>query len=390
MALDFPFDAFVQAAKQKNQNRQDMYGNIEGIGQGLGSGMGAIAGLIKKQKDQQTLAQIVAKMRAQGQPQQGPQMPGVGIASGQMPPASGFGAPSPDQSGDIMGLSLALDPTGALMKNIATAERYMGGLKNKPTSGKRTVYEAPDGTVSLIPSEGATPLEVGDDRALTYTAVGKSKPAEVERADAYKTFAEARKKGVDLQAAITLSKTTNPAVAGGGTLLGKLAMTNLRSDRNITMLSQGPVTYQILGNALTDIAGAYQGGVPHIQQYMDQKYPGYMEKVAYYKSLVTNNPQAIVPKPIQDEVLRISKELKTIDNIYMRQNAKTQIGLLGDFVTPGQRNAATSGVERFIQGSQGQPNANPGQVGGSGGWSPKREQRLQELLRKQKSGTLGN
>lgn len=73
--LSFPWELFGQVGQARNQNRQNMYQDIAGLGQGLGGTLGAVA----KFKQQQELKALIDKLlRPQGQtqqPVQGPQLP---------------------------------------------------------------------------------------------------------------------------------------------------------------------------------------------------------------------------------------------------------------------------------------------------------------------------
>jgi hypothetical protein len=48
--LTFPWEMFLQAQQMKNQNKQNMYGDIAGIGQGLGQGLGAVGDVMQQRK----------------------------------------------------------------------------------------------------------------------------------------------------------------------------------------------------------------------------------------------------------------------------------------------------------------------------------------------------
>lgn len=87
-AINFPWQMFMDAQAMRNQNRNDMYKNIEG----MGSGAGMIGKDVEQYKARQALMLALAQMRAG--PQQGPQLPGAGMAPGQQTPTSGMGAPS--------------------------------------------------------------------------------------------------------------------------------------------------------------------------------------------------------------------------------------------------------------------------------------------------------
>lgn len=117
MALDFPWQMFMEAQRQKNQNQQNMEQNIAGIGEGFGQSMGAIGEAVKQQKQKQLLSQLVKAMQGQGQPLapvQGPQgyvPPGAGasaIPAGQVPPGQ------QDNTQQINSLMTKLDPQMAI------------------------------------------------------------------------------------------------------------------------------------------------------------------------------------------------------------------------------------------------------------------------------------
>lgn len=187
-----------------------------------------------------------------------------------------------------------------------------------------------------------------------------------QKADASTTFAEARKKLADLAVSKEVSRTMNPALASAGSALGKVAFTNIRSGRNIQTLSQGPVTWQQVSNALSDIAGAYHGGAPFAQEYMNQGFPNINQKFAQWNTYLTGQPQANVPEPIRKELLRMSQSLLDLDNAVLTQNAQTQGKLLKGVASPAQIQAGQGATADFITSSSG----GGGQAApNSGGWS---------------------
>lgn len=95
--LTFPWQAFLEAANARNQNRQQMYQDIAGLGQGLGQGIGAVGETIAKRKQEQQLKALIDQlMKGQGgQPQtpfpQGQSQMNTPLG-GQAPSAMGIGA----------------------------------------------------------------------------------------------------------------------------------------------------------------------------------------------------------------------------------------------------------------------------------------------------------
>lgn len=93
MALNFPFEMFMQAQQEKNRNQQQMDQNMEGLGAGLGNGMDAVGQIIREKKKKDAINQLIQLMgQGQGQsnqppppPQQPPEMPSMSPPSPQAP-----------------------------------------------------------------------------------------------------------------------------------------------------------------------------------------------------------------------------------------------------------------------------------------------------------------
>lgn len=180
MAISFPWEMYMQAANAKNQNRQNMYQDIAGIGQGVGESAGAIGEIIQKKKQQDLLKQLIQQMNTQGAPQQGPPLPpqsmgtipyGQPMSAGtsnigqdvQIPtqgpgqPTSGIGGPSQDNTKQIQSLMMKLDPQGTIkqimsrqgMQNLNNMYPQFGGALTSDNMGQ------------LLPSvlKQKTPLE---------------------------------------------------------------------------------------------------------------------------------------------------------------------------------------------------------------------------------------
>lgn len=165
MALNFPFEMFMDAANAKRRSQQQQNQDIIGMGQGMGSIGEAVGSIIQQQKRKQLMGQLIAQMNQQGAPQQGPPMapagypqpnlskipPGqpmsVGGNTGQdvrMPqpiptqgpgqPTSGIGAPAQDNTQQINALMTQLDPEAAIKSHFAR-------MGQKPTSPWRVVNQ---------------------------------------------------------------------------------------------------------------------------------------------------------------------------------------------------------------------------------------------------------
>lgn len=151
MALENPINAFLQVALAQNQNRQQAQQDAMGIGQNLGGAMSHIAKAVQEQKKKELLNQIVMAMRNQGQPQQGPQPEGVGMGPGMAPPASGMGAPSPDQSGTIDALMTQYDPQQAIKSHFSNKDQDAWSIvPGMLTEGGNPLQQSKKGQVRTV------------------------------------------------------------------------------------------------------------------------------------------------------------------------------------------------------------------------------------------------
>lgn len=100
--ISFPWQMFMDAQQMKNQNQQNMYGNITGIGQGLGN-------IGKTLMMQKVLSSLINGQNGQNVPQGTPATAGVNGAMAPNPPSQGS---SPDLTQAIMQIA-PFDPTMA-------------------------------------------------------------------------------------------------------------------------------------------------------------------------------------------------------------------------------------------------------------------------------------
>jgi hypothetical protein len=126
--------------------------------------LGSIEQMIKQQKQKQLVQQLVSAMGQQGAPQQGPQLPGAGMTSGQPAPASGMGAAPQDNSAQIMALMTQINPEEAIKAKF----KSMGDQ-----SGMSPAFTGPQGQFSPTMQPGFKPFGSVDRGDLMKTMVGQ-------------------------------------------------------------------------------------------------------------------------------------------------------------------------------------------------------------------------
>lgn len=370
MALEYDSGLFLRAQQEKNKNFQQRLQDIQGIGQGLGNSLGQIAQMVEQQKKKQLLDQIVMAMKNQGQPQLGPQMPGVGtgsmppiqgpagyappgagssaIPAGQSPmmtpPTSGMGAPSPDQSGLIDYLMMQYDPQAGMktladrrdplkqsmiQKNLASATHLSGIGGGQPTTSVWRNTGTGDVTdVQPQDMTGYVEYKVKPGQALqTVTNI----PLQKERAEAMKGKTEAWNRSIDNKQVNELVKRTGLTQKQQSAL----QMNNLRADRAIEILGKPNITWQELALGEIDLAGIMQGGVPQVDEVKNTHFPGWQQKAAEWRTYATGHPTENVPEPIRKKVLDLINGVVTIDNRFLEANSKFSKNMLGKTITGG-------------------------------------------------------
>jgi hypothetical protein len=353
MALDFPWQLFAQAQQQKNQNQQDMYQNISGIGQGLGNIGDVIGKAVQQQKQKKLMADLVKAMQGQGQPMapvQGPQgyaPPGAGpsvVPAGQRPPGQ------QDNSQQIQSLMMQMNPD-LYMKDIypkTLPKKTMGGV------GKRVVYQNPDGSVSLTPIEGATPLEVSDAQAMQYTATPKSAK---EKNKALESRTEAWQRSIDVHQIDQLVKATGLT----SKQQASLQMNNQRAARANEILSKPNITWQELALGEIDLTGIMQGGVPQRDEVAATHFPGWQQNWAKWKTYASGHPTENVPLDIKNKVQNLINGVIKIDNTFLTANAKFAKGMLGQTIRGGLNPSQNKNIDEITKvltsAGQGQPSS---------------------------------
>lgn len=369
MALNFPWEMFVQAQEAKNRNRQQMYQDMAGIGQSLGQGMNAIGQAVQEKKKRDVLNQLMQAMRSQGAPQQGPQMPGSGQT-----PTSGMGAPGQDNSQLINSLMMQYDPTTAMSrmptplqqseiaKNNAMAQRYSQGGPGSKSVG--TLYRnSATGEMTDDPVQAGGPewkaykTTQGDVlNKLAGQTSGKARNA------ALSSRAEVMARGIDARQIDRLAQTVGVTPAQRNLL----QQNNMRANRAIELASR-PMTWQEFNNVLTDAAAIMQGGVPHIDQIHNMTYPTWQEQFARYQTVATSQPTMNVPPEIRNRVISMVQGIQKIDNQYLTKNAEFMQKMLGPTIRGGigQFQKPIADMTNAITQTAGQGGGQPQQ----GGWT---------------------
>lgn len=366
-APQFPFDAFLQHSKENQPKWDELAGLVPDT----------LAQIMQAKKQQQWKT-VIEKMMAdpnvpQGVKQYAPLLAGnPDLAAKVLPSLIHY---SGNKSG---GATMDFDPgTGTWsMPAPPTSSPPAPPMTPPPAGGAPS--PAPSGglppTPPPPPSKPPIHLDMSTPGGRAMASIldrqGRGK-LNKEKADASMIQAQARKELADLAVVREVSRTMNPALAPSGTALGKVAFTNIRSGRNIQTLGKGPVTWAQVSNALSDIAGAYHGGAPFAQEYMNQGFPNINQDIAKWTTFVTGQPQRNVPEPIRLELVRMSQALLDLDNSVLKQNAKSQGKILGGVASPEQIKQGTQATEGFIKSSSG--------GGGQSGLTPEEQAEFQRL-----------
>lgn len=367
--LRFPWEAYMAAQQQKNQNQQNMNQNIAGLGQGLGQ-IGQDVGLIyQQQKQKELMDQLMAASRGQGALQQGPQMPTgpaiqgpsgyappgnhpSAVRAGQYPmpqnPTSGMGAPAQDNTSVINSLLMQLAPKESMermlpptalqqseiTKNNAMAQRAKN-MTGKPTA---TVYRnsvtgemTDDPSVAVGPEWKAYQTSQGD-------VLGKlaGQNSANQRNTNQKARTEAWNRSIDAKQINELTKKVGLTERQRSALQSN----NLRGFRAQQILETGPITYQQLALGEIDLTGIMQGGVPHVDEMKAVHFPGWQEEWAKWRTYAEGHPQEMVPEDIRKKVLGLVKGVIEIDNKFIGANANFSKGMLAPTIRGGLGNSA--------------------------------------------------
>lgn len=339
--MDNPIAAYLQAQQLRNQNQQQMYQDIAGIGQGFNT----IGQAIDEQRKKKIVDQLMQAMQNQNQSIRGP--------SGYVPPGSGPNAvpagQKPDMSGQISSLMMQYDPAStmkslipenALQRSQVDLNKARAAHLQQPSQSAQltTVYRNPQtGDVSDQPQAGWTPFQVKPGQALqTLTNIPLSK----ERADAQKNRTEAWNRSIDTKQIDSLAKATGLHP----TVVRQLQTNNLRADRALSILNDPKATWSALnGWVSTDFAGIMQGGAPQKEQILESQFPNWRAKVSQIRTYVGNEPKGSIPDGFREYMRHFVQGVKDIDNDYLKKNADFQQSIIGPTIR---------GSDPFVKKSQ--------------------------------------
>ena len=373
--ISFPWEMFMQAEQAKNQNRRNMYQDIAGLGQGLGEGFNTIGQSMQEEKKKQLLQQIVQAMQQKGQPIPGPQ--------GYTPPGSTGTAPAGqpiDNSNQINALMMQYDPKtmmermptalqqSEIEKNNAMTKRY-GQMGLPGSSGEKvTVYENPDGSVSLAPTDGGVPLRVSPASALQYTGVSKSKKTMPQS-----PIASIRGKQFLMS---DLPSRSNPNTAAGAAYQVKVA------SRQGKAIIGKPGSPQQIALAASDLARAVQRSAPQLETLQGASFSNnVVTRVNQLTQQITANPSGTDVPKIRKQIYDLLDDLDKTAQPWIDNQVKNVEGIWGESLPPNWNAIKSRELGNNI------PDVKFVDESGGQGWSDNKESRYQELLRKRQSGT---
>lgn len=300
-----------------------MVTNLSGIGQNLGQSGQVIGQIVAKKR----LSDLMKQLNSPSDPVQGPPLPGVGLAAASKTPSSGLGANPPPfngvDQGKLMSLMTQLYPDVASkmlqdrmdpLKQAQTAyyQRRAGlsGGPNGPGPGKRTVYENADGTISLTPQEGSTPMVVSDSQAMQYTATPKSSRFKADQKNIQNIESDWKE----------VRKVVNPfrstGIGGASSVFNKAAVANQAAARGLKILRKPTLTWQELNAYVnSDIASIQRGGTPTDIQLHEANYNTLLGKLGAMKTYATGKPATdLVPDETRKQIEQNILDIIGVDN----------------------------------------------------------------------------
>lgn len=387
MALQVPWEAFFEAQKMKNQNQQNMYQNIAGLGQGLGEGIGAVGQAIQEQQRKKALLKLLQQIQNQNQPQQ-PSVPptqSMGTIPPGQPMTAGLGnvgqdvtmtAPPPQKpvAQSPMGGSsqpfngvdpsqlmkaLGPDTVAEILKAQLAPNRYgQKGQASKPTGSifrNSATGEMTDDPVKANGPEWKEYKTTQGDilNKLAGQTSGKA------RNESMGARAEAMQRGIDARQIDRLAQTVGVTSAQRNLL----QQNNMRANRAIELASK-PMTWQEFGAVTTDAAAIMQGGAPQVQQLHDMSYPSWKQDLARAQTFISSTPTANVPDEFKNRIIGMIKGVQQVDNRYLKKNAEFMQKMLAPTIRGGidQFKAPIADMTNTITESGGgaQPYSDPG------------------------------
>jgi hypothetical protein len=291
----FPWEMYLEAAKQKAKNKMDMMNTfgqtLAGVGQNVGQGL---------QKRGQMQAGNQLQTMLNPSPVQGP--PTEAGVSPQQPPI--------DWGGVINQMQRAGMNPESLINQMAKSK--MGGTGTKLPG---EVWVNPQDPTDLSPVEkpGYTKYTTTQGDALnklTGAAMGN------KRNKAMEDRAQAWERSIDARQIDTLAKSVSLTPQQRNVL----QQNNMRANRAIKIANQAN-TWQEFQAIVTDAGAVMQGGVPHVDQLHNMAYPSWKKDLAQIQTYATSQPTANVPQEFKDRVINMMQGIQQVDNRYLTSNA---------------------------------------------------------------------
>lgn len=390
MALDNPIDAYLRASEMKQRNRQQAQQDAMGIGESLGGGVTDIVQQIqaKKQKEQwgKTINSLLQDPNASPQMKQilpmlaqRPELAGQLLPGAMKAKSSGTDLTiNPDGSMSISGVPLGGQPPQPQKPAAPPMTAGVGGATT-PAGGMPPQLPPPSRPTAHIPLSGNKAAE------LLTKSVGKDKPTYQQ--DLRKQFIDAMNRKTDVfSRSLDIRQIDNLAKATGlqPTVVKGLQQNNIRADRAIAILDDPKATWAALnGWVSTDFAGMMQGGAPQKEQILESQFPNWKAKLSQMQTYVSSHPEGPIDPGFRDYMRHFVKGVKEIDNDYLWKNAAYQGNMIGPTIRGGSPYVKKSldYTKDFMKG--GKPLASEPKA--KTAWTPEKEQRYQELLRRQQS-----
>ena len=217
---------------------------------------------------------------------------------------------------------------------IASLSKSTGGLsvfsftkdtvtKKDPKTGVDRVYNVAvrrlDGRrTDLFDPQTGSP--VFPDIVETASEADKEEAQKIlDRAESQMAGAEARfttaRATRDIKNWITLGKDINVSNAPAARAIGQAAVNNMRADRALMLLEgKNELTKNEYDIIVSDLAAIFKGGVPDIISLEHQRYSSLKSDANDLIQYVTSKPSEVGTPEIRNRLLKITKEVKTVDN----------------------------------------------------------------------------
>lgn len=119
----------------------------------------------------------------------------------------------------------------------------------------------------------------------------------------------------DIKNWITLGKEINVSNAPAARAIGQAAVNNMRADRALMLLEgKNELTKNEYDIIVSDLAAIFKGGVPDIISLEHQRYSSLKSDANDIIQYVTSKPSEVGTPEIRNRLLKITNEVKTVDN----------------------------------------------------------------------------